>query len=113
MAPRRILKKLAEAKTGKRAKKSARKATKAQVAKIREDIDTTGALIEQLFEIRELLGDTPELSALITSEAVILRELITALLTARGIVITPVITVSDADIVDVTRDLAPTGQTAG
>lgn len=80
-------------------KKSTRKAPKAQVAKIRAAIDTTGALIERLFEIRELLGVTPELGALIASEVTHLRELISALLTARGIVITPVTSVADANIV--------------
>lgn len=101
---------MAPKKKTKRLKKSDLKALQPVVERLRSQrtfsiehlkarIGSSGALIEELMRIRTMLGDTPELAALIASEAAILRELINALLTARGIVITPVITVSDADIV--------------
>lgn len=75
---------------------------------LRQQISETGEFIEDLVQIRTLLGDTPDLTALISSEAALLRDLINALLTARGIAITPVITVSDADIVAPTAAPAET-----
>lgn len=82
-------------------KPKARKAKTFSAAEIKAHIHASGAFIEDLVKIRQLLGETPELAAIFNAEVATLRYLIAELLTARGIVITPVVTVvADANITE-------------